>query len=866
VKRWLICVAVIFLAFALPAASGEQKSLTSLELSRPVRDWEFLSAVGTRAGLFGNEAGRLEAWVYPLKIIRNFHLLFHTQGRVIPAESLARTVTVRSESSSILYASDDFQVRETWLVPVDEPGAVITIEVNTAEPLEVEASFQSDFQLEWPAALGGIFQNWDSVLRAFSLGEEQKTFAALVGSPTAVLANQQYATNYSSSSENSFLLGPTKKGKETKVVVIAGSVHGVAEASGTYQKLASAHTGLLRESAEYYRKYLDRTVKLTLPDAQLQQAYDWARISMVQGLVTNPYLGTGLIAGYRTSADTQRPGFAWFFGRDALWTVFALNADGDFATSRTALEFLSKYQRDDGKITHEISQAASLVPWFKNYPYAYASADATPLYIIAMNDYVERSGDVTFAKQKWNSMWNAYQFLRSTYDSQYLPQNLGVGHGWVEGGPLLPVKTELYQSALGVQAIHSLSSLARLINKDDVANDLERVFPVQKELLNQMFWSPENRLFAFALDTNNRRVETPSALTTVPMWFELLDADKSEAILNLLAGPDLQADWGMRIISSQDPKYSPSGYHFGSVWPLFTGWASVGEYRYHRALAAYANLRANALLATDGALGHVTEVLSGDYHEPLSTSSPHQIWSAAMVVSPILRGMLGLESNALSREIALAPHVPYDWTSFRVDNVHVADSSLDFSYSRDLDGITLEIRLAGSGNCMLKFSPALSLHAEVLEAEFNGKRVPFDIQKNDVDQHVFVQVALSGGGNKLRIRVRNDFGLSFISTLPALGSASEGARFVSESWSPDRSALVLRLAGLSGHKYTLTAWNVEEIASVEGGNLAKNTGDLGTVEIEVPENAGQGYVYREVLFHFRSTHSRTPTRATKSLH
>ena len=58
---------------------------------------------------------------------------------------------------------------------------------------------------------------------------------------------------------------------------------------------------------------------------------------------------------------------------------------------------------------------------------------------------------------------------------------------------------------------------------------------------------------------------------------------------------DHQADWGMRIISDSS-RYSGGGYHYGSVWPLFTGWASVGEYRYHRALPAYANLRANALL------------------------------------------------------------------------------------------------------------------------------------------------------------------------------------------------------------------------------------------------------------------------------
>ena len=70
----------------------------TLELSRTDRPWEFLSAVGTRAGLFGDESGRMEAWVYPLKLLRNFRLQFEAEGHLVPAEALARTVIVRPEA------------------------------------------------------------------------------------------------------------------------------------------------------------------------------------------------------------------------------------------------------------------------------------------------------------------------------------------------------------------------------------------------------------------------------------------------------------------------------------------------------------------------------------------------------------------------------------------------------------------------------------------------------------------------------------------------------------------------------------------------------------------------------------------------
>src|SRR5216683_2427490 len=845
---WLILVAA-FLTFLSSLAQAADPS-RPLELSRTNRPWEFLPITGTRAGLFGNEAGQFEAWVYPLKILRDFRLRFHQEGRVIPAEALARTATVRPESSTILYTGDTFAVRETFFVPVREAGAVIIIEVETAEPLDVEVAFERDFQLEWPAALGGTYGSWDPKLSAFYFGEEHKKFSALVGSPTAAEVQQEYDTNYSSSKQNSFHLGVTAKGKETKVVVVAASTNGLAEAEATYRHLAADYVALEKESADYYRAYLDGTVSVELPDRTLQQAYDWARVSVLQGLVQNPFLGTGFIAGYRTSGGSQRPGFAWFFGRDALWTALALDAEGDFANTRTALDFLSKYQRADGKVPHEISQGANFVPWFTDYPYPYASADATPLYIVVMNDYVMASGDVAFAQQKWDSLSKAYQFLRSTYDSQGLPQNLGIGHGWVEGGPLLPVKTELYQSALGAEALRALSNLAHLAGREDVSKQLGEEFARQGPLVNKSFWLAEQKRFALALDRNDQRVDEPSVLATVPMWFGLLDDDKAGAMLAQLAAPEHQADWGMRIISSRAAKYSAGGYHFGSVWPLFTGWASVGEYRYHRAFPAYSNLRANSLLVLDGSLGHVTEVLSGDYHQPLSTSSPHQIWSAAMIVSPILRGMFGLDIDAFSHRVVFAPHIPAGWDSFRVDNLRVGDRTLELNYHRTTDSITLETKAGGAAESIVEFSPAISLRAEILVAEINGHRVPIDVHKGALDQHATVRVPVSGNPTTLRIRLRNDFGLSYSSVLPPLGSRSEGLRVVSENWSPGRDTLALDVSGRSGYVYKLCVWNHEQIASVEGATLETINQARARLNVRF-SGAGPDYVHSKIVLHFK---------------
>ena len=64
-------------------------------------------------------------------------------------------------------------------------------------------------------------------------------------------------------------------------------------------------------------------------------------------------------------------------------------------------------QRADGKMMHEFAQSADLVDW-KSTPYFYASADSTPLFVMAMEDYVNASGDAAFLRRHWDAVRRAY--------------------------------------------------------------------------------------------------------------------------------------------------------------------------------------------------------------------------------------------------------------------------------------------------------------------------------------------------------------------------------------------------------------------------------------------------------------------------
>ena len=822
-----------------------------LTLTRPARNWQFLDAVGPHAGLLGREDGSLEAWIYPLKLFRDFELKFRVGDIVLPGDAIPRTITVRPESSSVKYIYDSFTACATWLVPIDQRAAILEIEVNSAQPVEIEGSFVPDVAWMWPAAIGDAYSQWDSQLKAFRFSNDHHVFWAVAGAAGDSPLLTTYSANYSAGSTDTFSFGAPTKGHATYRFVMAASFENQKAADELYQKLLAFGTSVDQPARDYYSHYLDNTVQLTLPDRDLQLAYDWARISTVQGLVDEPYAGKGLVAGYNISSGSHRPGFSWYFGRDSMWTSLALNSIGDFATVRTALEFLMQYQRPNGEIPHEIAQTVKLVDWWKDYPYGTASADGTPLFLVGFADYVRSSGDVAFARDHWDSLWHAYQFLKSTYSAAGLAENIHSGHGWIEGGPLrpqpgeqaspgtpplVPFSGEFYQAGVGIAGVESLAAIAHAIGKDDIAQHLDAEATTQRATLEKVFWSPEKNFYAFAVDLNGNRIDKPSVLGTVPLWFGLTDQHTSDLFLNVIATPDHQADWGPRIISNRDPLYSPTGYHFGSVWPLFTGWASVAGYRYHRPLYAYENLMANAQLSHDGSPGRTTEVLSGDFYTQLSTSTPHQIWSSAMVISPLLRGLMGLEVNALNSSVTFAPHVPAGWSDFAIRNVRVGSAQLDFAYHNVGEDISLEVHRRGSGSVQLAFSPALSLHARFVDADIDGKKFAPKIAANENDQHATIAVPVTADKATIHLRVSGNFGIAYPFIAPADGAASSNIKVVSEQWNAAHDQLQIQVAGVSGKTYQLPVFNAPSGIGVQGARFVKRPSGL-ALEVAFPTGA-----------------------------
>lgn len=867
---------------------------SGMTLARGLSVGTFFDVVGRRSAAFGYEDRALEMWAYPLKVIDGFQLSFALEGYPVPVpvSELGGTIEVRPEATILTASHAAFSVRQILFAPIDEPALVLLLEIDTTLPMTITGSFRPVLRPMWPAGAGSATISWDAVARAYDIAEESGRFAGIVGVPRGVDRSVMPYQEEPRDVPVQFTVDVTSESAARSFVpiVVTASTAGRAEARATYERVVRRVTDLYGETTTHYARLLNGTARVSTPDARLDRAYDWARIGMDKGLATNPALGTGLVAGFRTSGNSERPGFAWFFGRDALWTVLAMNATGNVEDSRTALEFLAKHQREDGKIPHEISQSATLVRWFTDYPYAWASADATPLYVIAHADLFRTSGDRAFLTRHWPSIKKAYEFSVATdTDKNGLIENTNVGHGWVEGGALYPPHEEIYLQGLWIEASRSLIELATEMGDTATTTAAREAADRTRDAVERTFWLADRSHYAFAttrartdraiaepgpererrqrrldeLTDRDRRPEPlrdlldeHTVLPAVPMWWQTLDATRADRALDEMGSAALATDWGHRLLSDRSLLYDPLSYHYGSVWPLFTGWASVAAYRYGRPHVGYQALMANALLTESGALGYVTELLSGDRHAPFGRSSHHQIWSEAMVVSPLIRGLLGVEPRQGGRELRIAPQLPADWNGATARGVMAGGTRLDVEVARVPGAVTIKVSPGGGENPgplpTLALAPALPLDAIVDRVVINGRSTRHRTTRMGDVQFVDVAVPESSDAVTAEFRYRGGTEVYAHTTAPAMGARSEGLRILRSR--ADGTRLQLLLEGLAGRTYELSLRSSRRIRSLQGLTRATDPGvqrpSPGTaadpvLRVTFPD-AGTGYVRREV--------------------
>ena len=815
--------AAVCLSGAAGAVAGQavtvprfEPAANPIELVGPARGGMYVGDEGRRAAVFGLETGAFEVWVWPVKLVRDLDLAFHIPeyDDPIPASTVARETRVRPEGVTIIYSHATFTVEQRVFVPLDEPGVIMLLDVRTVRPLDIQVRMHADFNLAWPGSFGGGNISWQPEHSRFLLTQGGvRLYNAFIGSPYASGGTSHPAHDAPLlPSQFTLRFDPARTTSELIPIIAAGGAMPRDSAEKVYARLLGAAERYWNEKVTHYRRVREDLLSMESPDGLLDRSLEWAKTNLDQQLVCNPDLGCGLVAGFgRAGGGNYRPGFGWFFGGDASINSFAMDGLGQFDLVRQGLEFFARYQRADGKITHEISQSAARLPWFTDYPYTFFHGDTTPYWVLACYRYWLASGDDAFLRNLWPRILKAFEWSAATdSDGDGLMENPLAGAGAIEVGGLGEnLLTDIYLAGVWVASLEGTRAMATAMRDPAVARRAADLLERGRASLERRFWLEERGIYAFALlqgsGAGGTTTRTNDALTVWPataMSFGMLDAARSDRTLREIGSSAITADWGTRMLSRDHELYDPLHYNNGTVWGFATGFAAMAQYRYHRAWAGHDLVRDVARTTFDFARGRNPELMSGAFYRTLDTAVPQQFFATSMLVSPLIDGLLGLRADAPHDSLTVSPHLPPEWDELTVSGFHVGSTVIDIHVERGPGRYSIDLRRRDPAGRPLKvgLSPALPLGAGEVNAVVDGRWVEARLERTPHDVHGAVHLVLR---DSARVEYTFTGGAEVVAPddTPQPGQPSLGLRVL--DFRQDGDGYLVEVEGLPGRDYEL---------------------------------------------------------------
>ena len=231
-------------------------------------------------------------------------------------------------------------------------------------------------------------------------------------------------------------------------------------------------------------------------------------------------------------------------------------------------------------------------------PY-YGCADATPLYVVLLDEYERWTGDRKLVRElehearaalNWideyaDLMGTGYVWYRRRNEKTGLENqcwkdswdSISYRDGRLPGFPRATCELQGYAYDAKVRG----ARLARLVWKDtELADRLEKDAADLKRRFNRDFWVSDGEYFALALDTEGNQVDALASNNGHLLWSGIVDKSKADAVAAHLLGPRLFSGWGVRTLAEGEGRYNPIGYHVGTVWPFDNSFIAWGLRRY----------------------------------------------------------------------------------------------------------------------------------------------------------------------------------------------------------------------------------------------------------------------------------------------
>ncbi len=801
----------------------------------------FLAVHGRKAVIMGYASSGLEAWTYPLQLITGYELTFRPTGQTteVAGATLLRRITYEPQAVTRTYIGPDFILHERLFVPLDQQAILITYTVECRHSIDITIHFTSVLDLMWPYALGGQSTQWDNNASAYILTDGRRQYTAMIGTPD-VTSHDEILNTIQPGALGSRLALTVRAGGEahpSATLVMAQLSTGTAPAEQIKSLLLP---GAEAEAADHYTRVAAEALHITTPDPAVNQQLAWAQAALDQAWVCNPTLGCGMVAGYGPSRPGRRPQYDWFFAGDALIATEALLNTANYQRAQRRLAFIAKYQDSaTGMIWHEISQSANPADWATQYPYMFVHVDITFQYLIAVDHYVTASGDTQFLKDHWAGIAAAYRYCASLLNpADGLPRIPANKEG---GNEQDKITDDLDLSVSWVNASAAFRHLAQLSGHPEQAEQARQASEQAARAAATHYWSETRHTWIDGYNEAGAPILRGGDDGIRLITSHLLDPQRSNAVLDHLASADFQSDWGTRGVPTTSPQYDPTSYSKGSVSAAGTAGIAAAYWSQHRPVTAFAIWSALLPWGTLDSMGHMHELVAGDFYHQQAESVPEQTWSSAAFLSSTVHGLLGLQRNAESNQLEFSPHLPPNWNELAVDHIKVANGSAALEIRRVSGG--LDLHGENSGKPLdLTFSPEIPLGAHGLQAEWNNQSIPVHKEDHAQDSHATLHISLPTGSSHGHLRYTGGVLVSVSEPAPQVGEASNGIKITAVSWQGSTLSISADVPRISPPGAGILLWSAQAPLAMRGGTFA-------------PLSAG---VYRLAITPEAAPHERTP--------
>lgn len=732
------------------------------------------TAAGDRVYLIGHQDGTFPdlgwhvdgemggIWLHPIKLMDGFTASVGINEQTFCLNN-AESFTNYPFSNVLKFPISEagIEVERLHFVPDGKEGMVILFKVknvdNSEKKLRFDFNAYVDLMPVWLGERTGMLDNPDEI----TFDEQTNTFTGKdQGNDWYVVWGSAEGLVLSPSEKDNCSMSPKGKGtnagfgielmlpastEQIIPIYISGSTESEIKAMET---LADLRDNLQEDWTAKRNRYktLQQSAQITIPDKELQKAFEWVKYNTDWLVRDVPGMGRGFGAGLQD--------YPWFFGVDSEYTIQGLITTGRKDLVYSTLDLihnLSEKANGNGRIVHEVSTNGAV--------FNPGNINETPQWASTVWEVYRWTGDRELLEKYFPSIEKGLHWLLSANDKD--GNLLADGYGMME---IHGLESEMIDVAVYSQkAFADAAKMAEILGKNELAKSYQQAAAALAEKINAAFWVAKFGSYAdfigtaedalhliegaiIRADTLNKPwavaelQATKAKLSTLPKdqkqgfvlyhnWvvntpMETGVADPEKAKIALETGRKYTNPFGVFVTGidrderaeNEDGAFTGSKMfsYTGAVMTLPTGVSAIGENNYGNPDGALDYLKRMTRSFGFALPGSIYEV-SPDY------GMFTQAWNMYSYAVPIVTQFFGIRPDAGNKVIYIRPQMPSTWEEASIQKVQIGDNLISLTYV-DKSGVrSIEVEQSQS-----KWGISIEIPESFTKVKILGKEVSSD--------------------------------------------------------------------------------------------------------------------------------------------